>query len=153
MKTSDDEVQWSPNSCDVSRKGDEKHFAFITCPWRLLAVQLKYSEILRSFWNVYDRLVYRLLHGIDRDVSTCPLVVIIRRWSIYRERLLVAPWLLLNGVTPTLLMLTRNIFVTGSVSNCSLSDPLFTFRPRWLLIMDGHAFWFYFPLSVFGYSL
>lgn len=44
--------------------------------------------------------------------------------SIYREGLLVAPWLLLTGVTPTLLMLTRNIFVAGSVSNCSLSDPL-----------------------------
>ena len=46
------------------------------------------------------------------------------KMSIYREGLLVAPWLLLNGVTPTLLMLTRNIFVTGSVSNCSLSDLL-----------------------------
>lgn len=71
------------------------------------------------------------------------------KMSIYREGLLVAPWMLLNGVTPTLLMLTRNIFVTGSVSNCSLSD---TVRPRWLLIMDGHAFRFYFPRSVFGYS-
>lgn len=47
---------------------------------------LQYSERLRSFWNVYDRLVYRLLHGIDCDVSTCPLVVFIRRWCRFTER-------------------------------------------------------------------
>ena len=77
---------------------------------------------MRSFWDVYGRFVYRLLYGIDRDVSTCPLVVLSGD-DVDLQRGIISSTVVAS-VTPTLLMLTRNVFVIGSVSNCSLSDPL-----------------------------